>query len=49
MSTAFMRCNTTEMQQCTLNSLRQMWFSQDWWNAVTIGDYWRLWNMPVSA
>jgi hypothetical protein len=22
---------------------------QDWWNAETIGDYWRLWNMPVSA
>ncbi len=20
---------------------------QDWWNATTIGDYWRLWNMPV--
>ena len=20
---------------------------QDWWNATTIGDYWRLWNVPV--
>ena len=20
---------------------------QDLWNATTIGDYWRLWNMPV--
>ena len=20
---------------------------QDWWNATTIGEYWRLWNMPV--
>ncbi len=23
------------------------WLAQDWWNATTIGDYWRLWNMPV--
>eukprot|EP00884_Botryococcus_braunii_P001150 jgi/Botrbrau1/11035/Bobra.92_2s0008.1 len=22
-------------------------FYKDWWNATTIGDYWRLWNMPV--
>lgn len=22
-------------------------FYKDWWNAETIGDYWRLWNMPV--
>ncbi len=22
-------------------------FYKDWWNASTIGDYWRLWNMPV--
>ena len=20
---------------------------QDWWNASTVGEYWRLWNMPV--
>ena len=20
---------------------------QEWWNATTIGEYWRLWNMPV--
>ena len=20
---------------------------QDWWNATTINDYWRLWNCPV--
>jgi diacylglycerol O-acyltransferase-1 len=22
-------------------------FYKDWWNAATIGDYWKLWNMPV--
>lgn len=22
-------------------------FYRDWWNAATLGDYWRLWNMPV--
>lgn len=22
-------------------------FYKDWWNASTIGEYWRLWNMPV--
>jgi D-alanyl-lipoteichoic acid acyltransferase DltB (MBOAT superfamily) len=22
-------------------------FYKDWWNAKTIGEYWRLWNMPV--
>jgi len=22
-------------------------FYKDWWNATTIGDYWRLWNVPV--
>eukprot|EP01025_Chloroclados_australasicus_P052422 TRINITY_DN6110_c0_g2_i2.p1 TRINITY_DN6110_c0_g2~~TRINITY_DN6110_c0_g2_i2.p1 ORF type:complete len:673 (-),score=48.10 TRINITY_DN6110_c0_g2_i2:283-2301(-) len=22
-------------------------FYKDWWNATTIGEYWRLWNMPV--
>jgi diacylglycerol O-acyltransferase 1 len=22
-------------------------FYRDWWNARTIGEYWRLWNMPV--
>ena len=21
--------------------------TQDWWNASTVGEYWRLWNMPV--
>jgi len=21
--------------------------SQDWWNAATLGDYWKLWNIPV--
>lgn len=21
--------------------------AQDWWNAATVGDYWKLWNMPV--
>ncbi len=20
---------------------------QDWWNAPTLGEYWKLWNMPV--
>ncbi|EFJ40763.1 hypothetical protein VOLCADRAFT_69078, partial [Volvox carteri f. nagariensis] len=20
---------------------------QDWWNAATVGEYWKLWNMPV--
>ena len=20
---------------------------QEWWNATTVGEYWRLWNMPV--
>jgi hypothetical protein len=24
------------------------WFPvQDWWNATTVGEYWRLWNQPV--
>ena len=22
-------------------------FYKDWWNATTLGEYWRLWNMPV--
>ncbi|KDD76294.1 hypothetical protein H632_c280p1, partial [Helicosporidium sp. ATCC 50920] len=22
-------------------------FYKEWWNASTVGDYWRLWNMPV--
>jgi diacylglycerol O-acyltransferase-1 len=22
-------------------------FYSDWWNATTMGEYWRLWNMPV--
>ena len=22
-------------------------FYRQWWNATTLGDYWRLWNMPV--
>ena len=22
-------------------------FYKDWWNASTVGEYWRLWNMPV--
>lgn len=22
-------------------------FYKDWWNAATVGDYWRSWNMPV--
>lgn len=22
-------------------------FYRDWWNASTVGDYWRTWNMPV--
>jgi diacylglycerol O-acyltransferase 1 len=22
-------------------------FYKDWWNAPTLGDYWRMWNMPV--
>ena len=22
-------------------------FYKDWWNAATVGDYWKLWNMPV--
>ncbi|XP_019443014.1 PREDICTED: diacylglycerol O-acyltransferase 1-like isoform X2 [Lupinus angustifolius] len=22
-------------------------FYKDWWNAKNVGDYWRLWNMPV--
>eukprot|EP00798_Chlamydomonas_sp_ICE-L_P009854 gene9854-7744_t len=22
-------------------------FYKDWWNASTLGEYWRLWNMPV--
>jgi MBOAT, membrane-bound O-acyltransferase family len=22
-------------------------FYKDWWNATTIGDFWRLWNIPV--
>ena len=22
-------------------------FYKDWWNATTVGEYWRLWNMPV--
>ncbi|GAX78660.1 hypothetical protein CEUSTIGMA_g6098.t1 [Chlamydomonas eustigma] len=22
-------------------------FYKDWWNANTVGEYWRLWNMPV--
>lgn len=21
--------------------------SQEWWNATTVGEYWRLWNQPV--
>lgn len=20
---------------------------QEWWNATTVGEYWRLWNQPV--
>ena len=24
-----------------------MMYAQGWRNATTIGDYWRLWNMPV--
>lgn len=24
-------------------------FYQDWWNANSIGDYWRLWNTPVHT
>ncbi|GFR48230.1 hypothetical protein Agub_g10091, partial [Astrephomene gubernaculifera] len=22
-------------------------FYKDWWNAATVGEYWKLWNMPV--
>jgi len=22
-------------------------FYKDWWNATTVGEYWRLWNLPV--
>ena len=22
-------------------------FYKDWWNASTVGEYWRTWNMPV--
>lgn len=22
-------------------------FYQDWWNSQTLGEYWRLWNLPV--
>ncbi|CAH8381098.1 unnamed protein product [Eruca vesicaria subsp. sativa] len=22
-------------------------FYKDWWNAKSVGDYWRMWNMPV--
>jgi diacylglycerol O-acyltransferase-1 len=22
-------------------------FYREWWNATTVGEYWRLWNMPV--
>lgn len=22
-------------------------FYKDWWNASTVGEYWKLWNMPV--
>lgn len=22
-------------------------FYQDWWNSLTLGEYWRLWNLPV--
>lgn len=22
-------------------------FPQEWWNATTVGEYWRLWNQPV--
>lgn len=22
-------------------------FYKDWWNAATIGEYWKTWNMPV--
>lgn len=22
-------------------------FYKEWWNATTLGEYWRLWNMPV--
>lgn len=21
--------------------------AQEWWNATTVGEYWRLWNQPV--
>ncbi|KAL6767189.1 DGAT1 [Auxenochlorella protothecoides x Auxenochlorella symbiontica] len=24
-------------------------FYKEWWNATTVGEYWRLWNMPVHS
>jgi diacylglycerol O-acyltransferase-1 len=39
--------------QSTLNALAEVTrfgdraFYDDWWNATSLGDYWRLWNKPV--
>ncbi|KAH8673582.1 MBOAT, membrane-bound O-acyltransferase family-domain-containing protein [Xylariales sp. PMI_506] len=39
--------------QSTLNALAEVTrfgdrsFYDDWWNAASLGDYWRLWNKPV--
>ena len=38
---------------CWLNILSELMrfgdrtFYHDWWNSVTLGEYWRLWNIPV--
>lgn len=32
------KVNKRSVRQCLV---------QDWWNATTIGEYWKLWNMPV--
>lgn len=41
--------------QSSLNALAEVMrfadrtFYLDWWNATSLGDYWRLWNKPVNS
>jgi diacylglycerol O-acyltransferase-1 len=38
---------------CFLNIMAELMrfgdrnFYRDWWNSLTLGEYWRLWNLPV--
>jgi diacylglycerol O-acyltransferase-1 len=46
-------CQTRIMFLCRLNIVAELMcfgdreFYKDWWNAKTVEEYWRMWNMPV--